>query len=80
VSPLILFRRKVRADSRRLLRINLAAPFSLLKAACPVEIEYAAQPGYTDKRPVWEQAAEAFGHYVGSGGEGDVLVFHAGRV
>ena len=44
----------------------------------PVEIKYAAQPGYTDKRPVWEQAAEAFSHYVGSGGEGDVLVFMPG--
>jgi ATP-dependent helicase HrpB len=44
----------------------------------PVEIEYAAQPGYTDKRPVWEQAAEAFSHYVQSGGEGDVLVFMPG--
>jgi len=44
----------------------------------PVEIEYAAQPGYTDKRPVWEQAADAFSHYVGSGGEGDVLVFMPG--
>jgi len=44
----------------------------------PVKIEYAAEPGYVDKRPVWEQAAEAFGHYVGSGGEGDVLVFMPG--
>ena len=44
----------------------------------PVEIKYAAQPGYADKRPVWEQAAEAFSHYVGSGGEGDVLVFMPG--
>ncbi len=44
----------------------------------PVEIEYAAQPGYIDKRPVWEQAAEAFSHYVLSGGEGDVLVFMPG--
>jgi ATP-dependent helicase HrpB len=44
----------------------------------PVEIEYVAQPGYTDKRPVWEQAAEAFSQYVGSGGEGDVLVFMPG--
>ena len=44
----------------------------------PVEIEYAAEPGYTDKRPVWEQAAEAFSHYVGAGGEGDVLVFMPG--
>ncbi len=44
----------------------------------PVEIKYAAEPGYTDKRPIWEQAAEAFSHYVGSGGEGDVLVFMPG--
>jgi ATP-dependent helicase HrpB len=44
----------------------------------PVDIKYAAEPGYTDKRPVWEQAAEAFSHYVGSGGEGDVLVFMPG--
>ena len=44
----------------------------------PVDIEYAAEPGYVDKRPVWEQAAEAFSHYVGSGGEGDVLVFMPG--
>ena len=43
-----------------------------------MEIEYAAQPGYVDKRPIWEQAAEAFSHYVGSGGEGDVLVFMPG--
>ena len=44
----------------------------------PVEINYAAQPSYNDKRPVWEQAAEAFSHYVHSGGEGDVLVFMPG--
>ena len=44
----------------------------------PVEIEYAAELGYVDKRPVWDQAAEAFSHYVGSGGEGDVLVFMPG--
>jgi ATP-dependent helicase HrpB len=44
----------------------------------PVTIEYAAEPGYVDKRPIWEQAAEAFSHYVGSGGEGDVLVFMPG--
>jgi ATP-dependent helicase HrpB len=31
-----------------------------------------------DKRPIWEQAAEAFSNYVGSGGEGDVLVFMPG--
>ena len=44
----------------------------------PVEITYAAQPSYNDKRPVWEQAAEAFSDYVNSGGEGDVLVFMPG--
>jgi ATP-dependent helicase HrpB len=44
----------------------------------PVEIEYAATPGYTAKRPVWEQAADAFSNYVHSGGEGDVLVFMPG--
>ncbi|HEY3762596.1 MAG TPA: ATP-dependent RNA helicase [Verrucomicrobiae bacterium] len=44
----------------------------------PVEMEYAAQPTYNDKRPVWEQAAEAFSSYVNSGGEGDVLVFMPG--
>lgn len=44
----------------------------------PVEIKYAAEPSYTDKRPIWEQAADAFGRYVRSGGEGDVLVFMPG--
>jgi ATP-dependent helicase HrpB len=43
-----------------------------------VDIRYSAQPSYNDKRPVWEQAAEAFSHYVNSGGEGDVLVFMPG--
>jgi ATP-dependent helicase HrpB len=43
-----------------------------------VDIEYSAQPTYTDKRPAWEQAADAFSHYVQSGGEGDVLVFMPG--
>ncbi|HWD94784.1 MAG TPA: ATP-dependent helicase HrpB [Verrucomicrobiae bacterium] len=44
----------------------------------PVEIKYAADPSYSDKRPVWEQAADAFSHYVNSGGQGDVLVFMPG--
>jgi ATP-dependent helicase HrpB len=44
----------------------------------PVEMRYAADPSYTDKRPVWEQAAEAFAGFVNSGGEGDVLVFMPG--
>jgi ATP-dependent helicase HrpB len=43
-----------------------------------VDIRYAAQPSYNDKRPVWEQAAEAFSYYVSSGGEGDVLIFMPG--
>ncbi|HTV39786.1 MAG TPA: ATP-dependent RNA helicase [Candidatus Sulfotelmatobacter sp.] len=43
-----------------------------------VEIQYAPQPSYNDKRPIWEQAADAFSNYVHSGGEGDVLVFMSG--
>jgi ATP-dependent helicase HrpB len=44
----------------------------------PVETEYLELPSYTDKRPVWEQAADAFSQYVHRGGEGDVLVFMPG--
>jgi ATP-dependent helicase HrpB len=44
----------------------------------PVDIQYATQPSYTDKRPVWEQAADAFSHHVDCGGSGDVLVFMPG--
>ena len=44
----------------------------------PVDIRYADSPSYTDKRPVWEQAADAFIHFVQSGGQGDVLVFMPG--
>jgi ATP-dependent helicase HrpB len=44
----------------------------------PVEHEYLDLPSYTDKRPVWEQAADAFSQYVHRGGEGDVLVFMPG--
>jgi len=44
----------------------------------PVETQYTGSPSYTDKRPVWEQAADAFSHYILSGGEGDVLVFMPG--
>jgi ATP-dependent helicase HrpB len=44
----------------------------------PVEIKYETDPSYNDKRPVWEQAADAFGRYVNSGGQGDVLVFMPG--
>jgi ATP-dependent helicase HrpB len=44
----------------------------------PVTVEYAEKPGYADQRPIWEQAADAFGSYVHNGGEGDVLVFMPG--
>jgi ATP-dependent helicase HrpB len=44
----------------------------------PVEIKYSPDPSYTDKRPIWEQAADAFSRYVNSGGQGDVLVFMPG--
>jgi ATP-dependent helicase HrpB len=35
----------------------------------PVEIEYADTPAYTDRRPAWDQAADAFASYVRRGGE-----------
>ncbi|MSU63005.1 MAG: ATP-dependent RNA helicase [Pedosphaera sp.] len=44
----------------------------------PVEIRYSARASYADRRPVWEQAAEAFSDYVRGGGDGDVLVFMPG--
>jgi len=44
----------------------------------PVDIQYASSPSYVDKRPIWEQAADAFMHFVQSGGQGDVLVFMPG--
>ncbi len=44
----------------------------------PVEIRYASEPSYTDRRPIWDQAADAFSRYVRSGGTGDVLVFMPG--
>ncbi|PYI87953.1 MAG: helicase, partial [Verrucomicrobia bacterium] len=44
----------------------------------PVEIQYTAQPSYTDKRPIWDQAADAFSRYIHSGGTGDALVFMPG--
>src|SRR5690349_10612112 len=43
-----------------------------------VEMRYSATPGYIDKRPIWEQAAEAFSTFVQSGAEGDVLIFMPG--
>jgi ATP-dependent helicase HrpB len=46
--------------------------------AFPVEIQFTGSPSYVDKRPVWEQAAEAFSQFVNSGETGDVLVFMPG--
>jgi ATP-dependent helicase HrpB len=43
-----------------------------------VDIRYSATPDYVDKRPIWDQAAEAFGTFVQSSAEGDVLVFMPG--
>jgi len=60
---------------------NYLSPCAVLSSEgrmFPVEHEYAELPAYADKRPVWEQAADAFSRYVHGGGEGDVLVFMPG--
>ena len=44
----------------------------------PVAIEYAEKPAYADQRPIWEQAADAFSHYVHHGGRGRCARIHAG--
>lgn len=44
----------------------------------PVEVHYPNTPSYEQRSPVWEQAADAFAHFVQSGGAGDVLVFMPG--
>jgi ATP-dependent helicase HrpB len=44
----------------------------------PVEVQYARAPAYLDRRPVWEQAADAFRSQIRSGGKGDALVFMPG--
>ncbi len=44
----------------------------------PVEIRYALRPSYENRAPVWDQAADAFAHFIQAGGEGDVLVFMPG--
>ena len=43
-----------------------------------MNVRFTGSPSYIDKRPIWEQAAEAFSNFVHSGGEGDVLVFMPG--
>jgi ATP-dependent helicase HrpB len=60
---------------------NYLAPCQILSSegrTHPVEIRYSTSPSYADKRPVWEQAADAFSDFVRSGAEGDVLVFMPG--
>src|SRR5262249_23447012 len=44
----------------------------------PVDIRFTASPSYLDKRPIWEQAAEAFTSFVHSQAGGDVLIFMPG--
>lgn len=44
----------------------------------PVDVHFAARSSYENRAPIWEQAADAFTHFIGSGGEGDVLVFMPG--
>ncbi|MCW5556135.1 MAG: ATP-dependent helicase HrpB [Verrucomicrobiae bacterium] len=44
----------------------------------PVETEYLPRRLGANSPPVWELAADAFSHFVRSGGQGDVLVFMPG--
>ncbi len=44
----------------------------------PVEIEFALRPAYSDPRPIWEQAAEAWVEHRRRGDPGDTLVFMPG--
>lgn len=44
----------------------------------PVVSHYTQRASYENKSPIWEQAADAFAHFVQSGGDGDVLVFMPG--
>ncbi len=44
----------------------------------PIEVEFAARPAYSDPRPVWKQAADAFATRARQGDTGDVLVFMPG--
>src|ERR1041385_6186414 len=44
----------------------------------PVEIEYQPRRLGPNAPPAWELAADAFSHFVNSGGKGDVLVFMPG--
>ena len=44
----------------------------------PVEVRYTETPGYADRRPIWDQAADVFSRFIQSGGDGDVLIFMPG--
>jgi ATP-dependent helicase HrpB len=44
----------------------------------PVEIEFAEQDSYSDERPVWDQAAQAFADQTRRRDPGDVLMFMPG--
>ncbi len=60
---------------------NYLQPCSVVKAEgrmFPVEIEYAARPAYSDPRPVWEQAVDAWVAQARRGDPGDTLVFMPG--
>jgi len=60
---------------------NYLRPCRVLESAgrtFPVEVRYSEEPSYADRRPVWDQAADAFAEYVGAGGDGDVLIFMPG--
>lgn len=60
---------------------STAARVSFLESSgrtFPVDVHYATTPSYEQRLPVWEQAADAFAHFIQTGGEGDVLVFMPG--
>lgn len=44
----------------------------------PVDIRYVDKPSYTNRTPVWEQAAGVFAGFLNRGGEGDALIFMPG--
>ena len=76
MSPLLLHprSRQSRFTSASALQ---AAPSLSPKAGCFRWKSNTPRP-VSGRRPVWEQAADAFCHYVRSGGRGDVLVFMPG--
>jgi len=60
---------------------NFLKPCAVLRAegrVFPVQIEFTSRATLAGRTTVWEQAADAFGRFVRSGGEGDALVFMPG--